>query len=151
MKAAAPVYLEVFGGTWWCIWLNQHMWVNGSCWEREKLTRKFVLDWDPARIVKETYLHWISSFSISITIFLYRDMTEIVMDIFLLCILSLCFLKKKFFSIWQKLKLFLYNLGPMPPEPPGTMKNEHGTMKDHESRPGTMKNHENQFGTVKTH
>ena len=63
MKAAAPVYLEVFGGTWWCIWLNQHMWVNGSCWEREKLTRKFVLDRDPARIVKETYLYWNSSFT----------------------------------------------------------------------------------------
>ena len=85
----------VLGGIWWhlvvyLVELNQDMWVNGSCWEREKLTRKFVLDRDPARIVKETYLYWISSFTFSITNFLYQDMAEIVMDIFLLYIPSFC-------------------------------------------------------------
>ena len=85
----------VFGGIWWhlvvyLVELNQDMWVNGSCWEREKLTGKFALDRDPARIVKETYLYWNSSFTFSITNFLYQDMAEIVMDIFLLYIPSFC-------------------------------------------------------------
>ena len=85
----------VFGGICrhlvvYLVELNLDMWVNGSCWGREKLTRKFVLDRDPARIVKETYLYWISSFSFPITNILYQDMAEIVMDIFLLCIPSFC-------------------------------------------------------------
>ena len=31
------------------------------------------------------------------------------------------------------------------------MKNQHGTMKNHEEQPGTIKNHENRPGTMKNH